>query len=164
MSLPANDACRLALEEDRERLLALLSIAARRSIMTKDTLRHIEAASRVWDSGDKALANLRLAFARLPRLDGAADAYRLWLAETLLDDGFLPYKLMKELRLDPAALDLLKYDENQPRVPAGNGRESGRWGPGGGGTSAAPISLILTELRFLRRGSSRNLQPRHSPP
>jgi hypothetical protein len=112
-----------------------------------------QAASRIWNSGDKALANLRLAFARLPRLDGPADAYRLWLAETLLDDSFSPRKLMKELGLDTASLDLLKYDENQPRVPAGNGRDSGRWGPGEGGTSAVankpdPYRVTISEAKI----------------
>ena len=48
---------------------------------------------------------------------------------------------MKELGLDPTALGLRKYDPDQPRVPAGNGRESGRWGDGTSGddgTSARP--------------------------
>src|ERR1019366_334841 len=42
-----------------------------------------------------------------------------------------PRALMKGLGLDPAPLDgLEKYNRDQPRVPAGNGRASGQWGSG----------------------------------
>jgi hypothetical protein len=53
-----------------------------------------------------------------------------------------PRALMKGLGLDCAALDgLEKYNPDQPRVPAGNGRASGQWGSGGG-ASGAPPKLI----------------------
>lgn len=123
---------RLALDVDGERCLALLSIASREPVHT-DMLRHVEAASDHWQQGDKALANLRLVFAGLPRLADPADAYRLRLAEHLLDEGLPPRTLLKELGLDPWALDLVKYAPDQPRVPAGSGRESGRWTDGAGG-------------------------------
>lgn len=45
---------------------------------------------------------------------------------------------MRYLGLDVGELDLLKYDREQPRVPAGNGRESGRWTSGGEGSDVAP--------------------------
>ncbi|WP_161607299.1 hypothetical protein [Methyloferula stellata] len=73
----------------------------------------------------------------MPRVVDAADAYRLFLAEELLDQGTSPRALMKALGFDTAALDLIRYDPNQPRVPAGNGRESGRWGSGGEGNAAS---------------------------
>jgi len=47
--------------------------------------------------------------------------------------------LMKGLGLDPAALE--KYNPHQPRVPAGSGRASGRWGSGGGASGAAPTLI-----------------------
>lgn len=122
---------RLTLDADRDRLLALLSVAWNRPV-SDDFLPPIEAAAAYWQCGDKALANLRLVFASLPRLADPQDAYRLGLAETLLDKGLSPRRLMLELGLDPAALDLRKYP-GQPRVPAGNGRESGRFGEGGSG-------------------------------
>jgi len=39
---------------------------------------------------------------------------------------------MTALDLDPSPLSLLKYNPDQPRVPAGNGRASGQWSGGGG--------------------------------
>lgn len=123
---------RLALDVDGERFLALLSVASREPVRT-DVLRHVEAASDHWRQGDKALANLRLVFAGLPRLADPADAYRLRLAEHLLDEGLSPRTLLKELGFDTSALDLVKYAPDQPRVPAGSGRESGRWTSGAGG-------------------------------
>jgi hypothetical protein len=50
-----------------------------------------------------------------------------------------PRALMKGLDLDCAALDgLEKYNPDQPRVPAGNGRASGQGGSGAGAGNAAP--------------------------
>ncbi|WP_152428333.1 hypothetical protein [Methyloferula stellata] len=103
----------LACESDRERVLALLSVVCRRSV-SAHVLHPIEAASEYWKLGDKALANIRLAQAGLPRLADVEDAYRLYLAGDLLDRGRTPRDLMKELGLDPAPLDLIKYP-GQPR-------------------------------------------------
>jgi hypothetical protein len=75
----ASDHCateRLALEDDRKRFFALLSIVGGRCVPT-EILHHIKAASLDWQRGDKALANLRLAFAGFPRLKDPSDAYRL---------------------------------------------------------------------------------------
>ena len=86
----------------------------------------------------KALANFRLIFAGLPQLANPDDAHRLRRAAALLDDGMTPRALLKAL--DHAATDFVRgrYDPDQPRVPAGNGRASGRWGDGsGGGTNDA---------------------------
>ncbi len=55
-----------------------------------------------------------MAQAGLPRLTNADDAYRLSLAEELLDRGWTPRDLMKELGLDLALADLIKYP-GQPR-------------------------------------------------
>jgi hypothetical protein len=76
----------LALDEDGERLLALLGVATWRP-PSSDVLRHVEGASAWWRRGEKALANIRLAYARIPRIEDRADAYRLFLAKALLDDG-----------------------------------------------------------------------------
>ncbi len=120
----------LDLDTDRQRIYALLAAAYGRTI-SPDVFKHIEGASEQWRRGDKALANIRLAFARLPRLEDRSDAYRLFHAEDLLDRGLSPRAVMTALGFDRAASDLGKYDPNQPRVPAGNGRQSGRWGDGG---------------------------------
>jgi hypothetical protein len=73
------------------------------------------------------LAHIHLAFARLPRLESANDAYRLYLAEALLDDGFSPREMLAELGLGRTMRRFDKFDPDQPRVPAGSGRESGQW-------------------------------------
>lgn len=55
------------LDNDRERLIALLSVAWRRRV-TAGELFHLDAALDHARCGDKALANLRLVFADLPLL------------------------------------------------------------------------------------------------
>ena len=120
---PTDDA-RLALDADR--LVALLSVVAERPIGA-EVLRPIEAAAAHWRRGDKALANLRLVFSGLPRLVDPAAATRLSLAEQVLDGGMAPDALMKALWPQPDPNVLHKYNPDQPRVPAGNGIESGRW-------------------------------------
>lgn len=117
---------RLDLSTDRDRCLALLAVVCGRPVAA-GILDHVEAAGAHWQSGDKALANLRLVVAGLPKLDDPAHGYRLQAAAYLLDNGLSPRDLMKELGFDPSAVDLGKYDPDQPRVPAGSGRESGRW-------------------------------------
>jgi hypothetical protein len=51
---------------------------------------------------------------------------RLFAADELLELGVPPDTLMKAQGFDPASLALLKYSPDQPRVPAGHGRESGQ--------------------------------------
>ena len=41
-----------------------------------------------------------------------------------------PRELLHELEIDAVALGLEKYDPDQPRVPPGQGKESGRWWDG----------------------------------
>ncbi len=86
-----------------------------------------------------------MSFSRLPPLETNEQAFRLFAADALLETGLSPRRLMKALDLDPAPLDLLqKYNPDQPRIPAGNGRPSGRWGDGGGAaaTPAPKVPLI----------------------
>ena len=125
----------LALAEDRERALALYCVAFQRR-PPPDFLRHLACASGNWPH-DKALANLRLVFAQLPRLANETDAWRLHLAAALLDDEFPPGRLLSELGFAP--FDFRKYDPEQPRVPAGNGRQSGEWGSTGGAAGAPKV-------------------------
>ena len=142
------------LEEGEDRLHALLAAAHGRP-MSPDLPRHLGEAFAHWRRGDKALANIRLAFAQIPRLDDRADAYRLFLAEELLDAGMSPAALMKALGFDPSRRDLAKYDPNQPRVPAGSGRNSGRWGSGGGAAQApAPATSIPAPATAAVRAAS----------
>lgn len=102
----------------------------------------LQAAITHWTSGDKALAQLRLVFADLPRLDSPADAERLAEAADLLDRGVSPASLMKRFGLEPYD-DFAKFDPAQPRVPAGSGRESGRWTDGAASPAASPSAPSL---------------------
>ncbi|MGO9675188.1 MAG: hypothetical protein ACLPSF_13650 [Methylocella sp.] len=71
----------------------------------------------------------------MPRID-EEQAFRLFLADRLMASGFSPRELCKELGFAlPAGLK--KYSPDQPRVPAGNGRASGRFGSAGGGSTSA---------------------------
>lgn len=113
------------------RLLALLAVAACGRI-ARDPCEAILPAMRCWASGDRALAAIRLALARLPRLASDRDAHTLFLAEAGLDAGLSPRALLAELG-HAALAPLLKDAADQPRVPAGSGRASGRWTSGAGG-------------------------------
>lgn len=151
MTGDAGDASRLDLNADWRRIAALLTVAYGRPV-SPDVFRHIEGASEQWRRGDKALANIRLAFARLPRLEDRASIARLFHAEDLLERGVSPFALMLAFGFKPEAADLAKYDPNQPRVPAGNGRQSGEWRDGGGTstpagpTPARPGSVTIIPL------------------
>jgi hypothetical protein len=116
----------LAVEADRERLLSLLGVSYCDRV-PPGIVKNIEKASDQWHRGEKALAHIHLAFTGLPRLESANDAYRLYLAGALLDDGLPPREMLAELGLDRTMRQLDKFDPDQPRVPAGSGRESGQW-------------------------------------
>ena len=107
---------------DGPRVLALLSVEAERTV-ADDVLTPIAAASDPWRRGEKALANLRLIYARLPRFKSAADARNVHDAAERLDGGLTPNALMKALGFDTAAL--AKFDPGQPRVPTGSGSTGG---------------------------------------
>lgn len=140
MNCDASGAQVLAIEEDRSRLFALLAAAHGRT-PPADLPAHMESAAQFWKRGDKALANIRLAFALLPRLNDHDGAYRLFLAESLLDDeGLSPENLMKVMGLEPMASNIEKYHPDQPRIPAGSGKTSGQWTDGGAvATTSTPV-------------------------
>jgi hypothetical protein len=92
---------------------------------------NVARASEQWSRGDKCLAYIHLAHAGLPEID-AAGAYRLALCEQALGLGATPRAIYKALDLEPPP-PFRKFDADQPRVSAGNGRESGRWTSGAGG-------------------------------
>jgi hypothetical protein len=147
---------RLASGAEQARLFALLSIVQQQPI-SANKLHGIAVSLDDWQRGEKSLAHIRLAQASLPYIDDVDDAYRLFLAETLLDQGMTPRALMKALGLDASLLDLIKYDPDQPRVPAGNGRDSGRWGPGGGGSSQAFLAPAAGAARTFLADASPSL-------
>ena len=130
---------RLDLEGYRERVLALLAVAYRHPVST-DVLLHVRDASAHWQRGDKALANLRLAFAEIPRLEDRRQIVSLSVAEQLLDKGVSPHTLLSKLGFDSA--DLQKFNPSQPRLPAGSGRSSGQWARAAGAVAGAAGSFL----------------------
>jgi len=118
-----------------DRILAALTATflAPVDIALLGKLRH---ASALWSHGEKSLAQIYLTQLSLPRID-EAQAFRLHLADRLMASGFSPRELCKQLGFDlPAGLK--KYSPDQPRVPAGNGRASGRFGSAGGSAGGGP--------------------------
>lgn len=127
------------------RALALLSAAYQRAIPAT-ILGHLDRAGQEWRRGEKCLAQIHLALAGLPKIDPADDAaYRLFMADALMDDGVAPRDVLAALDLDVGAIDLVErlYDPREPRVPQGNGRPSGEW------TVAGAVRSIVTRIRSL---------------
>jgi hypothetical protein len=124
-----------AFDGEEERVLALLAVAFGKSVPVH-VIGNLRRAAEQWSRGDKCLAHIHLAFASLPQIDedGAA---RLALADEALAMGVTPRAVLKALGLDSAPLDALKFDPSQPRVPAGSGRESGRWTSDGNGSGSS---------------------------
>jgi hypothetical protein len=91
-------------------------------------LRHVRRAIETWREGDEALALIHLALSGLAKLARPKDdARRLFMADALLKLGVEPTAVVKTLGLGPASNPLDKYNPDQPRVAAGNGRVSGQW-------------------------------------
>jgi hypothetical protein len=87
---------------------------------------------------------MHLALATLGRLPRPRDAARrLFLADKLLEAGSEPETILRALDLDPDEVLTRAYNPDQPRVPAGSGRESGQWtsenSSGGETAEGAPV-------------------------
>ena len=79
------------------------------------------------------LALAHLALTGLPRLAHAEqDSRRLFMADSLMKAGVSPRTILQALHIDDSTLSELerRYNPDQPRIPAGNGRESGQWTDG----------------------------------
>jgi hypothetical protein len=111
-----------------DRILAALTATflAPVNIALLGKLRH---ASDLWSRGEKSLAQIHLAHLRLPQID-EAQAFRLFLADRLMAEGFSPRELCKQLAFELSA-GLRRFDQDQPR----DGR--GRWTSGGDFGSAS---------------------------
>ena len=115
---------------DHDRLVALLAAAYRGRVDTATPTR-IAKALTLWRGGDKALAAIHLAFARLPPIE-LDDAYRLHLADLALDGGVAPETLLRAFGHAEVMARRLKYSQAEPRVPAGGGPHGGEWTSEGG--------------------------------
>jgi hypothetical protein len=136
---------------DEARLLVLLSAAYNRRIGA-EVLGHLRRAEARWRDGDLALASVHLALTGLGSLPSPRESSRrLFLAGCLIDSGWSTDTVLKALDLEVGSDQLRRvYNPDQPRVSAGNGRESGQWtaeneGSGAGSEQAslpsAPSSL-----------------------
>jgi hypothetical protein len=112
--------------------LHVLLTAAHLRVPTDLELAHLGKAAKCWNEGQEAFAAMHLALSRLDRLERAeADAHRVFLADGLLKHGIGADAIVAALRAAPSFLENLgKYDPDQPRVPAGSGRQSGQWTSG----------------------------------
>jgi hypothetical protein len=114
------------------RLIALLSAAHRRPVAPR-SLAHIRRALVRRSEGETTLPLIHLALSGVSKLEHPlADARRLFMADGLMRAGIAPRVILQALELDTAPLDELerRYNPDQPRVPAGSGRESGQWTSG----------------------------------
>jgi hypothetical protein len=126
----------LPIEADQVRIWTLLTIAYGHDVALA-ILGSLRRVAKRWQGGDKSLAAIHLAQMGLPDI-GEDAAFRMALAAELLDAGVAP----RELGLNPVQFDVSKYDENQLRVPAGSGRESGQWTSGDAATAGDASSLV----------------------
>jgi hypothetical protein len=118
-----------AIDGNEGRILALLAVAYGRAV-EPDIIFHLRRASEQYARGEIALALIHLARAGLARLsDPKSVAYRMFVGEVLLDDGLSPRDLLKASDIDPSFLNRVGKGFNvaEPRIPAGNGIESGEW-------------------------------------
>lgn len=127
-----------SLESEDARVLTLLSVAHGHPV-DPSVVGAIRRASKHARAGDECMASMHIALAPLPRLVDPPDAARrLFIADGLMEDGVSPRDIWTALDFDPAPLDALEkeFNPNQPRVPAGSGRPSGRWTWEGAGSDA----------------------------
>jgi hypothetical protein len=135
----------LVLDGEEVRILATLSLGFRKPIPIM-ALKFIKRASMQWARGEKTLAHFELAYARLPRFDTRDGAKSLFYADGFLRLGVSPRALMLARGLDTRQLDLLKYSPDQPRVPAGHGRQSGEWTSGDAAPTAAAHADVKEDI------------------
>jgi hypothetical protein len=124
---------------DEARVAALLAAAYGRAIAPSE-LAYIRGALEKQSEGQTSLALVYLALANLPKLQPPAEAaWRLSAADALMKGGMAPWEILEALGIGKTAGEEFDraYNPEQPRVPAGNGRESGRWTSGDGADDGA---------------------------
>jgi Restriction endonuclease fold toxin 5 len=121
------------------RVLALLAAAYGKAVAPA-VLGNIERAVKSWRDGDQCLAHIHLAHSGLnaPSELGTA-ACRLFIAECAIKAGLRPRAIFHALKIGSLCVDAVEkaYNSDEPRVPAGSGRESGEWTSDGALTGGA---------------------------
>jgi hypothetical protein len=79
-----------------DRILALLS-AVYSAPVNPALLGKLRRAAELWVQGDKCLAQIHLEHLRLPKLETEEQAFRLFLADRLIESGLSPHGLCKAL-------------------------------------------------------------------
>jgi len=130
-------------DEGDRRLTALLSVAYGPAVAADD-LGHVRAAIARRKAGDSAAADLHLALSRLDRLRHPEDASRrLFMADGLMRGGVSPEAILEVLQEAAAeSADLRNYNPDQPRVPAGSGRQSGEWSTSNSAAAPPPVKPV----------------------
>jgi len=146
---------RVALGESEARLLTLLSLAYGHPV-SPTVLRHIRKAAERWSEGEDCLAAIHLAFARLPKLDDPrAAAKRLFLTDGLIAAGETLSDVLAAFgQIAPDSYRKL-YDENETRMPKGNGEISGEWSTDGTGARSFLEPLPKLDVLALARFAAR---------
>lgn len=124
----------LALAGEEDAILVRFAAAFGKAVLPH-VIGNLSRASEHWARGDRCLAYIHLAHAGLPEIDEAG-AWRLALCDEALALGCAPRAIYRALDLEPP-LSFRKFNPDQPRTPAGSGRESGRWTSGAAGAAAA---------------------------
>ena len=132
----------IILDGEEERMLVLLSVAYGQPL-DPSVLASFRCASKSASAGDECMAAMHIALAKLPRITDPGDAARrLFIADGLTAAGVAPRDIWKALGFDPAVLNALeKYDQDEPRVPAGSGKPSGQWTSGGTSLGGAAVAI-----------------------
>jgi hypothetical protein len=114
----------LLLEGQEARVLSLLT-AAHGKPVAGGVIEKIRRAGEFWCAGEKALAQIHLAFIGLPKVDETG-AYRLFLAATALEKGVSPSDLMKALGFPRAArtTPISRAFRRAAAAKAGSGRRT----------------------------------------
>lgn len=137
----------LALEGRHLRLAALLA-AAYGGPIDISIFRNIARASHWAKRGDKAMAAMQLALARVPRLDDPREAARrLFIADGLIDAGVDPRDIWAALEFDSdewTALEKL-FNQQEPRNPGGEHHLSGEWTKPGAGEATGESESVSLE-------------------
>jgi hypothetical protein len=146
----------LDLDCDHDRLVTLL-VVLKRGGVSSILMEPPRRAAEDWSRGDRALANIRLAFVPLPRVESRDDAYRLPLADSALAAGIEPDELLKALDFPPAVRALLRKGKwaagqrgPQPHLPPGSpeGGQFTSYGDGGAATPASGGAARVTPVLF----------------
>lgn len=155
----------VAIDNAAERILALLAVAYGEAV-DPTVLDHIRRASEQWSREEPCLALIYLAYTGLPTLpDPIESSFRLFLADLALTSGATPRDLLEACGILSTPLDSSKagYNPDQPRLPAGSGRESGRWTDRNGPAVSSGSTRPTLEFIAYRPGSAPQADPSALP-